>query len=135
MYIYIYIYIYVFWEWIDEMSWIFACWYKFRKTECLFNNYLVGTLKMTENFQIMRLKKQVYLTNGLMNRADWLNNFWMLIVTQYFLVWSPIYSIYLIFAGCPVVLVRNNVLLLVLTWFSKMLLINTWLTVERLLPV
>ena len=129
------LYIYIFWEWIDEMSWIFACWYKFRKAECLFNNYLVGTLKMAETFQIMRLKNQVHLRNGLMNRADLLNNFWMLIVTQYFLVGSPIYSIYLIFAGCPVALVRNNVLLLVLTWFSKMLLINAWLTVERLLPV
>ena len=27
----------------------------------------------------MRLKNQECLTNGLMNRADWLNNFWMLI--------------------------------------------------------
>ena len=70
---------------------------------------------MAETFRIMRLKNQVHLRNGLMNRADLLNNFWMLIVTQYFLVGSPIYSIYLIFAGCPVALVRNNVLLLVLT--------------------
>ena len=37
---------------------------------------------MAENFWVMRLKKQLYLKNGLMNQADWLNNFPMLIVIE-----------------------------------------------------
>ena len=32
-------------EWFDEMSWFFACWYKFGKAKCWFNNYWVGMLK------------------------------------------------------------------------------------------
>ena len=32
-------------EWIDEMSWFFACWYKFRKAKSYFNNYWVGMVK------------------------------------------------------------------------------------------
>ena len=42
-----------------------------------------GWPKVGNTFQIMRL------TNDLMNQADWLNNFCMLI-----LVWPPIYSIF-----------------------------------------
>ena len=32
-------------EWTDEMSWLFACWYKFRKAKSYFNNYWVGIVK------------------------------------------------------------------------------------------
>ena len=32
-------------EWIDEMSWFFSCWYKFRKAKSCFNNYWVGMVK------------------------------------------------------------------------------------------
>ena len=32
-------------EWIDEMSWLFACWYKFRKAKSYFNNDWVGMVK------------------------------------------------------------------------------------------
>ena len=77
---------------------------------------------------------RVCCTNDLMNWADWLNSSCMLIVMKRFLVWLPIYSVYLAFAGCPVALFKNDILL-VLTWFSKMLLINAWLTVERIFPV
>ena len=42
----------------------------------------------------MGLWNQVYCyyTNHFMNREDWLNDFWMLIVIEQFLVWPPIYS-------------------------------------------
>ena len=33
-------------EWIDELSWFFACWYKFRKAKSNFDNLWVG---MVEN--------------------------------------------------------------------------------------
>ena len=32
-------------EWIDEMSWFFTCWYKFRKAKSCFNNYWMGVVK------------------------------------------------------------------------------------------
>ena len=32
-------------DWIDKMSWFFACWYKFRKAKSYFNNYWVGMVK------------------------------------------------------------------------------------------
>ena len=32
-------------EWIDEMSWRFACWYKFRKAKSYFDNYWVSVVK------------------------------------------------------------------------------------------
>ena len=32
-------------EWIDEMSWFFACWYKFRRAKPSFNNYWVAIIK------------------------------------------------------------------------------------------
>ena len=41
------------------------------------------------------------VSNDLMNRADWLNDFHMLIVIEEFLVGPPIYSVSLTFAGSP----------------------------------
>ena len=32
-------------EWIDELGWFFACWYKFMKAKSYFNNYWVGVVK------------------------------------------------------------------------------------------
>ena len=32
-------------EWIDELGWFFACWYKFMKAKTYFNNYWVGVVK------------------------------------------------------------------------------------------
>ena len=40
--------------------------------------------KMGEGFQIMGFSNQVYLTNDLVNWTDWLNDFCMLIVVEYF---------------------------------------------------
>ena len=52
---------------------------------------------MGEALEIMGLINQVYLTNDLMNWADWLNDFCVLIVIEWFLVWPPIYSVSLTF--------------------------------------
>ena len=32
-------------EWIDEISWFFACWYKFRKVDSYFDYYWVGIVR------------------------------------------------------------------------------------------
>ena len=32
-------------EWIDEVSWFFPCWYKFRKAKSYVNSYWMGTVK------------------------------------------------------------------------------------------
>ena len=32
-------------EWISELGWFFACWYKFMKAKSYFNNYWVGVVK------------------------------------------------------------------------------------------
>ena len=32
-------------EWINELGWFFACWYKFMKAKSYFNNYWVGMVK------------------------------------------------------------------------------------------
>ena len=32
-------------EWIDELGWFFACWYKFRKVKSYFNNYWEGIVE------------------------------------------------------------------------------------------
>ena len=32
-------------ESVDEVSWFFVCWYKFRKAKSYFNNYWVGMTK------------------------------------------------------------------------------------------
>ena len=53
--------------------------------------------KMGEDLEIMGLLNQVYLTNDLMNWTDLLNNFFVLIVMEWFLVWPLIYSVSLTF--------------------------------------
>ena len=37
-------------EWIDEMSWFFAFWYKFKKAKSYFNNYWVSIVKIGWSF-------------------------------------------------------------------------------------
>ena len=32
-------------EWIDELGWFIACWYKFMKAKSHFDNYWVGSVK------------------------------------------------------------------------------------------
>ena len=32
-------------EWINELGWFFACWYKFMKAKTYFNNYCEGVFK------------------------------------------------------------------------------------------
>ena len=38
-------------EWIDEMSWFFACGYKFRKAKTNFNNYWVYIVKVGQDLK------------------------------------------------------------------------------------
>ena len=52
---------------------------------------------MSEDLKIIGLFNEVYLTIDLMNWADWLNDFCMLIVMEYCLVWQTIYSVTLRF--------------------------------------
>ena len=85
----------------------------------------------------------MHLTYDLMNQANWLNDFCMLIVIQ--LILSLTTNLFCIFEICwvptAVLLVKNDVLLLVPTGnvlelpFSKCFLIKAWLGVKRLFPV
>ena len=52
---------------------------------------------MGEALEIMGFLNQVYLTNDLMNWTDWVNDFCVLIVMEWFLVWPPIYWVPLTF--------------------------------------
>ena len=79
-------------KWISENSWVFACSYKFRKAaKRYFNNYCVGIVKNERGLLHQGTINQVYLTNYLMNWADWLNDFCILIVMENFLTWLPTY--------------------------------------------
>ena len=71
-------------EWSNELGWFFACWYKFMKVKSCFKNYWVSMSKMGEVLMIVGLLNQVHLIVDLMNWADWLNNFCMLIMEYYF---------------------------------------------------
>ena len=54
----------------------------------------------------------MYFTNDLRYQAVWLNDFCMLIVIEYFLVWSPIYCVFDICrVFTAIVLIKNDVLL------------------------
>ena len=64
-------------EWVDQMSWFFACWYKFRKAKSYFNNYRVGMVKNECGLIDHRTP-----TNDLMNWADWVNDICMLTVMK-----------------------------------------------------
>ena len=50
-------------------------------------------VKNGEALEIMELLNQLYPTNDLMNWTEWLNDFYVLIVMEWFLVWPPVYSV------------------------------------------
>ena len=77
----IYMSIYPDWEWIDEMSWLFACWYKFRKAKCHFNNYWVGMLKNGWNLLDHKTQKSG-VSHKWFDESSGLINFCMLIVIE-----------------------------------------------------
>ena len=52
---------------------------------------------MGEALQIMGLLNQLYIASDLMNWADWLNDYCVLRVMEWFLVWPPIFSVSLTF--------------------------------------
>ena len=87
-------------EWIDELGWFLACWYKFMKAKSYFNNYWVSVVKNGRGLKIVGLLNQVYLTNDLINWADWLNEFCMLIDSDGIIFYSTLYLWHLN-AGSP----------------------------------
>ena len=44
-------------EWIDELGWFFACWYKFMKAKSYFNNYWMGVIKNGRGLKDRRILK------------------------------------------------------------------------------
>ena len=44
-------------EWIDELDWFFACWYKFMKAKSYFNNYWVGMVKNGQGLKDLGILK------------------------------------------------------------------------------
>ena len=75
--------------------------------------------------EIMGLLNQVYLTNNLINWTDWLNDFCVLRVTEWFLVWPPIYSVFStlwhLFCIDSFHMVHNQA-----KWFKYILFPNSW---------
>ena len=74
------------------------------------------------------------LTNGLMNRTDWLNDFWTSLTTSLLCIFD------ICWVSTAIVLVENDVLFIVPTGkalelgFPECFLIKAWLSVERLFP-
>ena len=87
-------------EWIDELGWFLAYWYKFMKAKSYFNNCWVSVVKNGRGLKIVGLLNQVYLTNDLKNWADWLNEFCMLIDSDGIIFYSTLYLWHLN-AGSP----------------------------------
>ena len=75
-------------EWIDEMGWFFARWYKFRKVNSYFDNFWVGIVKTERDHIYHRALKSGFSHKW----ADWLNGSCMLKVIEKFLIWWPINS-------------------------------------------
>ena len=67
-------------EWIDEMSWFFTCWYKFRKAKSYFNNSWMDMLKKWARPYRSWISEIKVISNDLLNLADRLNDICMLIV-------------------------------------------------------
>ena len=67
----------------------------------------------------------MYLTNNLINWTDWLNDFCVLRVTEWFLVWPPIYSVFStlwhLFCIDSFHMVHNQA-----KWFKYILFPNSW---------
>ena len=91
--------------------------------------------KWVRTFRSYGTLKSGALTNDLMNRADWLNDF----CTALTISLLCIFDICWVFTA--VVLVKNDVLFVVSTrkvlelGFPEFVLIKAWLSVERLFPV
>ena len=73
---------------------------------------------------------QMYLTNDLMNWADWLNDFCMLIVMEWFLVWWSICSVSLNYVDCIPFSCNDSFHMAhnQSKWFKKILFWNFWQT-------
>ena len=54
-------------------------------------------VKNGKALEIMGPLNRVYLTDDLMNWADWLNDLCVWLVMEWFLVWPPVYSVFLTF--------------------------------------
>ena len=61
----------VFQEWIDEINWFFACWYKFRKAKKYLSDCWVGVVKNGGGF--LGLGTLLYLKNEFMNWTGFLH--------------------------------------------------------------
>ena len=68
-------------EWIDEMSWFFACWYKFRKSKSYFNDYWVRMVKNGRSFIDHGYFKSG-VSHKLFDELSRLNDLCMLIVME-----------------------------------------------------
>ena len=78
-------------EWIDGMNSFFACWYKFRKAKCNFNNFWVDVVKMVCGHLVHEtLESAHWVYELIFLHADCtvINNFWLR---------PTLYSIYLTF--------------------------------------
>ena len=83
----------------QEWNNFFACWYKFMKAKSYLNNYWVDVVKNGQSLKIVGLLSQVYLTNDLINWADywmifacweWWNNIQHYFVSLTFKCWGTI---------------------------------------------
>ena len=66
-------------EWINKMSWVFACWDKFRKAKSYFNDYWVGMVKNGQDpIDNMGLLNQAYLNwfDELIRLMEWFLACW-----------------------------------------------------------
>ena len=69
-------------EWMYELGWFFACWYKFMKAKSYFNNYRLGVVKNGWVLKDCGTLSPGVSTNDSMNWADWLNDFCMMIMME-----------------------------------------------------
>ena len=69
-------------EWIDQLGWFFAFWYKFMKAKSYCSNYWVGVVNNGKGLKDRGILKPGISTNDLMNWSDQLNDFCMLIVVE-----------------------------------------------------
>ena len=70
-------------EWIDGMSWYFACWWKFRKAKSCFNDFWVGIVRnghdhlVQETLKSAVYKEWVYEFSWFFACWLWGSNFWL----------------------------------------------------------
>ena len=66
-------------EWINEMGWFFACWYKFIKAKSYFNNYWVSVIKNGQGLETLKPGISHKWFDELNRLIEW---FFMLIVME-----------------------------------------------------